>query len=166
MATDDVAAVRRSSYAGPIEVGMVMVGVGNEGEPFRRDLVLGFHPFKEGMVIYEALPCKMRKRIGSGVGEISLCPEVNMRYVMRPETDPAEDPSAEPGAFHAGPVDFYGDRSNGYIRIFGVGLWWKDRSRRRLYFSERNWISPFHFAIGTWHFKFMGRSRVAEARRA
>lgn len=56
-----------------------------------------------------------------------------------------------------GPFFFFGNRTSGYFRIFGYGLWWKDRSKNRLYFSERNWIKPFHFAIGTYHFKFLGR---------
>jgi hypothetical protein len=58
-----------------------------------------------------------------------------------------------------GPLVTCGSRSCGWFRLFGYGLWWKDRSRHRLYFSERNWHRPFDFAIGTWHFKFLRRSR-------
>jgi len=79
----------RSRYEGPIEPGMVMWGPDNDGNVFRRDLVLGRHPTKPDLILYEALPCPMRKRVGSGVGEIGACPEINMRIVMRPEKAPA-----------------------------------------------------------------------------
>lgn len=72
-------------YDGPIEPGMVMVGPGNDGEPYRRDLILGRHPYKPDLLIYEALSCKMRAKVGSGVGSIGLCPEINMRITSRPE---------------------------------------------------------------------------------
>lgn len=36
----------RELYDGPLEPGMVMVALGNDGEPFRRDLVLGLHPYR------------------------------------------------------------------------------------------------------------------------
>lgn len=54
---------------------------------------------------------------------------------------------------------FCGCRTSGFCRVFGYGIWWKNRAVHRLYFSERNWIDPFHFAIGTWHFKFLGRGK-------
>jgi hypothetical protein len=75
----------KPKYEGPIEPGMVMVAPGSDGEPFRRDLVLGLHPFKPDLVLLEALPCKMRERSGSGIGEIFGCPEVNLRIVSDPE---------------------------------------------------------------------------------
>lgn len=72
-------------YEGPIEPGMVMWAPGNDGEVYRRDLVLGRHPMKPDLILYEALPCPMRRYLGSGVGTVGVCPEVNMRIVMRPE---------------------------------------------------------------------------------
>lgn len=71
-------------YEGPIESGMIFWGPGSDGEPFRRDLILCRHPFKPHLIIYEALPCKMRLRSGN-VGEIGRFPEVNLRAFMRPE---------------------------------------------------------------------------------
>lgn len=72
-------------YEGPLEPGMVMWAPDNDGEPFRRDLLLAKHPFKPDLWIYEALPCPMRKAVGSDIGRIGLCPELNIRIVMRPE---------------------------------------------------------------------------------
>jgi hypothetical protein len=73
------------SYDGPIETGMVMVAPGNDGGVFRRDVVLCRHPFDEKTIILEGLPCRMRRKIGAGVGELTSCPESNLRYVFVPE---------------------------------------------------------------------------------
>lgn len=78
--------MKLEKYEGPIDPGMVMVAPGNEGEPYRRDLVLARHPFEPDSIILEALPCKMRARRGSGVGEVFVCPEINLRIISRPET--------------------------------------------------------------------------------
>lgn len=56
-----------------------------------------------------------------------------------------------------GPCYGRSKEGTGFIRIFGYGLHWKDRSRNRLLFSERNWINPAHVIIGNWHFTFLGR---------
>lgn len=72
-------------YEGPIEPGMVFWAPGDDGEPFRRDLILARHPTKPDLILYEALPCKMRAKPGSGVGQVGACPEINLRIVMRPE---------------------------------------------------------------------------------
>lgn len=76
----------RERYDGPLRAGMVITGRDNDGMlGFRRDLLLGPHPFKPGIWIYEALPCRMRRHIDSGVGEIGTCPELNIRMIMQPE---------------------------------------------------------------------------------
>lgn len=75
----------RERYEGPIEPGMVFWGPDNEGRPYRRDLILGRHPFKRDLILYEGLPCLMRRAVGSGVGRMGVCPEINLRIVMRPE---------------------------------------------------------------------------------
>lgn len=59
-------------------------------------------------------------------------------------------------------IQFYGGRTQGWFRIFGYGLWWKDRSRHRLYFSERNWHCPPHVMVGNWHFRFLGREQIGD----
>lgn len=76
---------------------MILTAPDNDGVlGYRRDKLLARHPDKPHLWIYEALPCRMRKpigrydpatgeRAGSGVGEVGLCPEVNLRIVMRPE---------------------------------------------------------------------------------
>ncbi len=79
------------SYNGPIEPGMIFSAPGNDGKTFRRDLVLGAHPFKPDIILLEALPCKMRSRLGSGVGEIIQCPEVNLRLISSPEPTNKDD---------------------------------------------------------------------------
>jgi hypothetical protein len=76
-------------YEGPLEPGMVMTGPDNDGVlGFRRDLLLARHPNKPDLWIYEALPCRMRRAQGSGVGQVGVCPEINLRIVMRPEVEP------------------------------------------------------------------------------
>lgn len=68
---------------------MIFWGPDDDGKPFRRDLILCRHPLKPELILYEGLPCPMRKRAGSGVGVVGVCPEVNLRIVMKPE-----DPTA------------------------------------------------------------------------
>lgn len=77
----------RERYDGPIEPGMVFTAPGNDGKVLRRDKVIGRMPDDASLLIMEALPCPMRKRLGSGVGELFKCPELNLRVVMRPEVD-------------------------------------------------------------------------------
>jgi len=74
-------------YDGPIEPGMTFWAPDNEGQPYRRDRVIAIDPTRPDTIILEALSCPMRKRPGSGVGEIFRCPEVNLRIVMRPEEE-------------------------------------------------------------------------------
>jgi hypothetical protein len=63
------------------------------------------------------------------------------------------------GVKRYGPLVICGDWTLGWFRLFGVGLWWKNRARHDLWFSERHWIRPFDFAFGTWHFRFLRRAR-------
>jgi len=42
----------------------------------------------------------------------------------------------------------------GWFRIFGVGFHWKDISRHRMYFSERNGYKK-SLKIGTWKISFL-----------
>lgn len=37
----------------------------------------------------------------------------------------------------------------GWFRVFGYGLWLKDSSRHRLYFSQRNSLERF-LRVGSW----------------
>jgi hypothetical protein len=77
----------RVRYEGPIEPGMVFVAFDSKGAVYRRDMIVGRHPRKPGIILYEALPCPMRK-YAEGVGEIGQCPELNLRIVMRPAEEP------------------------------------------------------------------------------
>jgi hypothetical protein len=76
----------RQKYEGPLEPGMILTAPDNDGTlGFRRDLLLTRHPNKPDLWIYEALPCRMRAQPGSGVGQVGICPEINLRIVMQPE---------------------------------------------------------------------------------
>lgn len=67
---------------------MILTAPDNDGTlGYRRDLLLCRHPNKPDLWLYEGLPCRMRKRPGSGVGTVGVCPEVNLRIVMRPEQE-------------------------------------------------------------------------------
>lgn len=49
---------------------------------------------------------------------------------------------------------FYSEPGLGWFRIFSVGLHWKDTSRHRMYFSERNGYRK-SLKIGSWRFTFL-----------
>jgi hypothetical protein len=51
-------------------------------------------------------------------------------------------------------LTFYSVDGLGYIRLFGVGLHWKDTSRHRMYFSERNGYKKA-LKIGSWRISFL-----------
>jgi hypothetical protein len=82
------------SYKGPIEVGMVMVAPGNDGEVYRRDRVIGRHPFEQNIVLLEALPCPMRRERFE-IGEVIRCPEINLRLISTPEDQFVPTPATE-----------------------------------------------------------------------
>jgi hypothetical protein len=72
------------TYDGPIEPGMIFWAPDNDGEVYRRDMILCQHPTRPEYLVIEALDCAMRKN-GRGVGNVHLIPEINLRIVMRPE---------------------------------------------------------------------------------
>jgi hypothetical protein len=49
---------------------------------------------------------------------------------------------------------FYSVAGLGWFRLFGVGLHWKDTSRHRMYFSERNGYKKA-LKIGSWRISFL-----------
>lgn len=55
-------------------------------------------------------------------------------------------------------IEAHGSITLGWFRVLGVGLWWKDTTRHRLYFSERSGRRPPSFTIGAWHFRILRRS--------
>lgn len=80
--------LRSRRYTGSLEPGMILTSPDNDGTlGYRRDKLLARHPDKPELWIYEALPCRMRKHAGSGVGQVGVCPEINLRIVMQPEGD-------------------------------------------------------------------------------
>jgi len=46
----------------------------------------------------------------------------------------------------------------GFFKLFGVGLRWKDTSRHRMFFSERNGITKA-LKIGSWRISFLPRNK-------
>jgi hypothetical protein len=59
-----------------------------------------------------------------------------------------------------GPLVVCGSRTNGWFRLFGAGLWWKDTRYHRLYFSERNGHRPPSFTLGPVWFRWLRRGHL------
>lgn len=59
--------------------------------------------------------------------------------------------------FHIGIINIfssYYEKGIGWFRIFGIGIHWKDISRHKMYFSERNGYVKY-LKIGSWIFKLL-----------
>lgn len=51
----------------------------------------------------------------------------------------------------------YAKNGLGFFRVFGIGLHWKDTTKHKLYFSERNNITKT-LKIGTFRISFLGKN--------
>jgi hypothetical protein len=49
----------------------------------------------------------------------------------------------------------YTEKGFGWFRVFGIGLHWKDITKHKLLFSERNNIHSNHIMIGKWRFAYL-----------
>lgn len=80
-------------WKGPVSIGETFTAPDNDGElGFRRVRVIGRHPDDEKMLICQEQASRMK---GRRVGEVFLCPELNLRIVFWPESD-LEDDGARP----------------------------------------------------------------------
>ena len=52
-------------------------------------------------------------------------------------------------------VWFAGNTALGYVRLFGVGIRWKDRTKHHVFWSERNG-KPLSFRVGRYSFTLLG----------
>ena len=50
---------------------------------------------------------------------------------------------------------FAGDHTLGYVRLFGVGIRWKDRTKHHVFWSERNG-KPLSFRVGRYSITLLG----------
>lgn len=50
---------------------------------------------------------------------------------------------------------FAGDHTLGYVRLFGVGIRWKDRTKHHVFWSERIGKRP-SFRVGRYSFTLLG----------
>lgn len=51
---------------------------------------------------------------------------------------------------------FAGDHTLGFVRLFGVGIRWKDRTKHHVFWSERNG-KPLSFRVGRYSFTLLGQ---------
>ena len=51
---------------------------------------------------------------------------------------------------------FVGDYTLGFVRLFGVGIRWKDRTKHHVFWSERSGKRP-SFRVGRYSFTLLGQ---------
>ena len=55
---------------------------------------------------------------------------------------------------------FAGDRSLGFVRLFGYGVRWKDTAKHHVFWSERN--KPHSFRIKNYSISLLGRMSLLD----